>query len=129
MDLVFKAALGAGVVVLLAVPCSLVMFALGGTVPVLIGFAILFGVANGLVTIVRGGLVPEYFGRAHIGRISGAMSAVGLLARAAAPLLVALLLLAVAGYREVMFALVALGFVTALAFAAARRPPPLSDRR
>jgi hypothetical protein len=54
--------------------------------------------------------------------ISGAMSAVGLLARAAAPWLVALLLLAVGGYREVMFALVALGFVTALAFAAARRP-------
>ena len=111
-----------GLVVLLAVPCSLVLFALGGTVPVLIGFALLFGVANGLVTIVRGGLIPEFFGRAHIGRISGAMSAVGLLARAAAPWLVALLLLGVGGYREVMFALAVLGFGTALAFAAARRP-------
>lgn len=111
-----------GLVVLLAVPAALVMFALGGTVPVLIGFAILFGVANGLVTIVRGGLIPEYFGRTHIGRISGAMAAVGLLSRAVAPYAVALLLLGVGGYREVMFALAALGLVTALAFVAARKP-------
>lgn len=109
-----------GVVVLLAVPVALVLFALGRTVPVLIGFALLFGVANGLVTIVRGGLVPEHFGRAHIGRISGAMSAVGLLARAAAPYGVALLLLAVGGYREVMFALAALGVASAAAFALVR---------
>jgi MFS family permease len=111
-----------GLVVLLAVPLALVLFALGGSVPVLIVFALLFGVANGLVTIVRGGLIPEYFGRAHIGRISGAMATVGLLARAAAPYLVALLLLGVGGYREVMFALAGLGLLTALAFAAARRP-------
>lgn len=111
-----------GIVVLVTMPLSLLLFAVGTTVPVLIGFALLFGVANGLVTIVRGGLIPEYFGRTHIGRISGAMSAVGLLSRAAAPFLVALLLLAVGGYREVMFALAALGFAAALAFAAARRP-------
>jgi MFS family permease len=113
-----------GLVVLMAVPAALALFAVGATVPVLIGFALLFGVANGLVTIVRGGLVPEYFGRAHIGRISGAMSAVGLLARAAAPYLVALLLLPLGGYREVMFALAGLGLLTAFAFAAARQLRP-----
>ena len=85
-------------------------------------FAVLFGVANGLVTIVRGGLVPQYFGRAHIGRIGGVMSGVGLLARAAAPLAAAWMLLALPGYREVLLALAALGVAAALAFAAARPP-------
>jgi MFS family permease len=111
-----------GIVVLLAVPGALALFALGGTVPVLVVFALIFGVANGLVTIVRGGLVPDYFGRTHIGRISGAMSAVGLLAGAAAPLLTAWLLLAVPGYREAILALALLGVGAAVAFAAAGRP-------
>jgi MFS family permease len=111
-----------GIVVLAAVPAALVLFALGNTVPVLIVFALVFGVANGLVTIVRGGLVPEYFGRSHIGRISGAMSAVGLLSRAAAPVLTAWLLLVVPGYREAILLLAVLGMGAATAFAAARRP-------
>lgn len=110
-----------GIVVLGAVAAALVLFALGGSVPVLIGFALLFGVANGLVTIVRGGLVPQVFGRAHIGRISGAMSAVGLVARAAAPWGAALLLVALGGYRDVMLLLAALVVAAAVAFAAAVR--------
>lgn len=113
-----------GVVVLAAMPLAMGLFAIGSTVPVLIGFALLFGLANGLVTIVRGALVPEVFGRAHIGRIGGAMSAVGLLARAAAPLLTAWLLLWVAGYREVMGVLALLAAGAAVAFALVRRPGP-----
>jgi hypothetical protein len=54
------------------------------------------------------------------------MSAVGQLSRAAAPLLTAWLLLWVAGYRQVMLALALMGVGAALAFAAARRPKPLS---
>ena len=108
-----------GVVVLLAVPLAFALFALGSALPTMIVFALLFGVANGLVTIVRGGLVPEVFGRGHIGRISGAMSAVGLLARALAPLGAALLLLALSGYRELMLVLAAIGLVSAAAFGAA----------
>jgi MFS family permease len=111
-----------GVVVLAAVPVALVLFAFGTGVPLLIVFALLFGLANGLVTIVRGGIVPEYFGRAQIGRISGAMSAVALLARALAPLGAALLLAAADGYRDVMLVLALLGVIAAFAFAAARRP-------
>jgi MFS family permease len=111
-----------GLLVLLAMPLALVFFALGTGIPALLVFALLFGVANGLVTIVRGALVPEYFGRAHIGRIGGTMSAVGLLSRAAAPLLTAWLLLWLAGYREVMLVLASLGVAAALAFAAAKRP-------
>ena len=91
------------------------------TLPLLL-FALLFGLANGLVTIVRGALVPEYFGRSHIGRIGGAMSAVGLLARAAAPLISAWMLLFLAGYSQVLLALSALGFAAVAAFALARPP-------
>lgn len=115
-----------GAVVLLAIPAALVLFALGHAVPVLIGFALLFGVANGLVTIVRGALVPETFGRAHIGRISGAMAAVAMGARAAAPWLAALVLLALGGYRDLMLLLAAVGVVAVLAFGLAW--PPRRDR-
>ena len=74
------------------------------------------------MTIVRGSLVPEYFGRAHLGRISGAMNVVALLARAAAPLAVAGLLLVLPGYREVLLGLALLGGIALLAFAGARPP-------
>jgi MFS family permease len=111
-----------GIVVLCGLPASLALLAWSTHALALFGFALLFGVANGLVTIVRGGLVPEYFGRRHIGRIGGAMSAVGLLSRAAAPLLVAWWLLWLPGYREVLLVLAALGGAAVLAFAWARPP-------
>ena len=74
------------------------------------------------MTIVRGGLVPEYFGRAHVGRIGGAMSAIGLLARAAAPLAAAGCCWRCRGYRELLLVLAALGFAAVVAFALARPP-------
>ena len=82
----------------------------------------LYGVATGLVTIVRGGLVPEYFGRAHIGRIGGAMSGIGLVARAIGPLAIAWWLLWVPGYDGALLALAGVGVLSVLSFVAARRP-------
>lgn len=114
-----------GAVVLAGLPLSMALFALSSSLPALLVFALLFGVANGLVTIVRGGLVPQYFGRTHVGRIGGAMSGIGLLARAAAPLAMAWLLLVVPGYREVLLVLAGLGLLAVLAFWAAR--PPLAS--
>ncbi len=111
-----------GGVVLAGLPLSLAIFALADGTLALLLFALLFGLANGLVTIVRGNLVPEYFGRAHVGRISGAMSAIALLSRAAAPLLTAWLLLALPGYRELLLGLAALGAVAVVAYALARPP-------
>jgi predicted MFS family arabinose efflux permease len=111
-----------GAVVIAGLPVSLAMFALGRSVTALLGFALVFGMSNGLVTIVRGGLVPLYFGRTHVGRIGGAMSGIGLLARAAAPLLTAWMLLALPGYQEVLAVLAVLGAVAALAFWRARPP-------
>jgi len=110
-----------GLVVLASAPLAFSVFALARSVWALFVFAALFGAANGLITIVRGGLVPEVFGRAQVGRIGGAMSAIGLLARAAAPVAAALLLLALGSYRELALLLAALGVVAVLSFWAARR--------
>jgi MFS family permease len=109
-----------GLFVLAGMPLSTAIFAGSNQVAGLLLFALLFGVSNGLVTIVRGTIVPQTFGHAQLGRISGAMSAIALLSRAAAPLLTAALLLVVAGYRELLLALVGVGIAALLAFALAR---------
>ena len=111
-----------GLMVLGGLPISLAIFALADQMFALLVFALLFGVANGLVTIVRGSLVPEYFGREHVGRISGAMSGITLLARASAPLATAWLLLALSGYRDMLLVLSATGLAAVIAFGFAKKP-------
>ncbi|MEP7296359.1 MAG: MFS transporter [Burkholderiales bacterium] len=111
-----------GLIVLGGLPVSLVIFALADQTVALLVFALLFGVANGLVTIVRGSLVPAYFGRRHVGRISGAMTGISLFARASAPLLTAWLLLVLPGYRELLLVLAGVGIGSVVAFALARKP-------
>ena len=111
-----------GAVVLAMLPAAMALFAVSAGLAGLLVFALLFGIANGLVTIVRGGLVPLYFGRSHVGRIGGLMSAIGLLSRAAAPLLTAWLLLVMPDYRQVMLVLSALGVAAVLAFWRAGAP-------
>jgi len=112
-----------GVVVLCCLPLSLSIFALTHEMAGLLAFAVLFGLANGLVTIVRGSLLPDYFGRAHIGRISGTMTAIALLSRSAAPLATAALLVLLGGhYREMLLVLVGIGLSALIAFALAGRP-------
>lgn len=111
-----------GLVVLAGVPAALAIFAVGDSVLALTAFAVLFGLSNGLVTIVRGSLVPEYWGRAHVGRISGAINLIALLARAAAPLATAALLGAIGGYRGMLIGLTLLGAASVVTFALARKP-------
>lgn len=113
-----------GVAVLMGLPLALALFALATQGWLLALFALLFGMANGTVTIVRGGLVPEYFGRAHLGRISGTMSALDLTARALAPLLTAWLLLVLPGYPQVLGVLAAVAATATLAFMLAGPPRP-----
>src|SRR5574337_871558 len=113
-----------GAVVLAALPLALLLFALGRSLVVLFGFALLFGFANGLVTIVRGGVVPLYFGRTHVGRIGALMSSVGLVARAGAPLAVAWALALLAGYRELLLGLAGASAVAVIAFWLAGPPAP-----
>ena len=105
-----------GMFVLGAMPIGLALLALGQSLGVLLLFALVFGLGNGLVTIVRGGLVPLYWGRGQVGRISGLMSGIGLIARASAPILATALLLVLPGYRELLLVLAGLGVLSLLAF-------------
>ncbi len=111
-----------GLFVMAALPTSLVLFALVDSTIALLAFALLFGTANGLATILRGALMPEFFGRRHIGRISGAMGSVALFSRAAAPLSAAALLSVLAGYRQVLLVMAGFGVVAVFAFWFARPP-------
>ena len=74
---------GAVVFLLQAAAVALLMAAHGG--PPLLIFAVIFGASSGLLTIVRGVAPAEICGRGMIGRLNGAIGAVGGLARAIAP--------------------------------------------
>ncbi|MFN3570690.1 MAG: MFS transporter, partial [Polaromonas sp.] len=108
--------------VLALFPLSLVLFALGREPGVLVAFAVLFGVANGLITIVRSNIVPDFYGREHVGRITGAMSGIALCTRAAAPFLTAWALVGLGGYTGLLWGLVGMGVASLALFALARRP-------
>ena len=110
-----------GTAVLVLLPASLALFAVADSIAALIAFAALFGISNGLTTIVRGNIVPAFFGMRQIGRISAAMSAAALLARAAAPLGAATMLLGLHSYENLGFALAAIGAVAAVSFWGAGR--------
>lgn len=115
-----------GLAMMALLPVSLALFALVDHLTGLLLFALLFGFVNGLITIVRGGVVPEYFGREHVGRISGAMSSITLLVRSMAPLATAWLLLLLPGYRELILALAAVGVASFACLALAGRPRAVS---
>jgi MFS family permease len=117
-----------GLVTLMGMPLGCVLFALGESLAALLLFALLFGMANGVATLVRGGLLPDYFGRAALGRIGGAMSGVAQFARAAAPIAAAAVLLWLPGYRELVLLGAAVAFVGWAAFALAGRPPRSEGR-
>lgn len=111
-----------GLAVLGGMPLGCVLFALGQGLASLLAFALLFGMANGMATLVRGGLLPDYFGRAALGRIGGAMSGVAQFARAAAPLAAAWAFLLLPGYRELVLLLALLAALGWAAFAMAGAP-------
>jgi hypothetical protein len=111
-----------GLVTLTGLPLGVLLFALGNSLPVLLGFALFFGMANGVATLVRGGLLPDYFGRAALGRIGGAMSGIAQALRAAAPLATAGLLVVLPGYRELLLVCAGVGGVGYIAFMLAGPP-------
>ena len=57
----------------------------------LAAFALVYGLGNGMITIVRGAGVAELFGTRGYGAISGALTLITNLAKAAAPLILAFL--------------------------------------
>ena len=82
-------------------------------------FVLAWAVADGLLTIVRAAGTAEILGREGYGAITGALSAVTVLPRTAAPLAVALLWEAAEGYGPVPWLLAATGAVAAAGFLAA----------
>ena len=111
-----------GFFVLGFMPVALLVLATARATPAFLAFALLFGAVNGLVTIVRGTIVPAYWGRGHVGRISGLMAAISLLALAAAPIGAAGLLQLLGGYRPVLAGLALVAVVAFVSYSLARPP-------
>ena len=107
-----------GLATLAGMPLGCLLFALGQSLAALL----LFAMANGVSTLVRGGLLPDYFGRACLGRIGGAMSGMAQFARAFAPLASAWLFVGLPSYRELVLAMAGVGALGWLGFVLAGRP-------
>jgi MFS family permease len=87
-------ALAGAMLILLLLPAHLLWLGM---------FAVLFGAGNGVTTILRGTAIAELFGRERYAELNGALSAPAVLAKAAAPLLLAALWSAT-GEPKIVFA-------------------------
>lgn len=113
-----------GLAAAVLLPLSLLVFAgvdLHGAAFLL--FAVLYGTGNGVMTIVRGAIAVELYGRDHYGAVNGALAAPVLVAKAAGPLLAALMFGAAGHYNGVLALLTAVAVLAVvLLWAATRRP-------
>lgn len=76
-----------------ALPLALLVLLFFGQQAWIVGlFCLLYGLSNGIMTIVRGTIPHALFGSENFGAISGAISGPALVAKAAGPLLLALLM-------------------------------------
>jgi len=91
-------------------------------------FCVLYGLSNGILTIVRGTIPHALFGRDNYGAISGAMAGPTLLAKAAGPLAMALLLQSLPTLAAALAALLAFSMVSLLCFLAAVRDTGTAHR-
>jgi len=120
-----------GRVVVLAFPIALVLLLLlPPTFASLALFATLYGAANGILTIVRGIAVPEMLTREAYGAINSVLAIPGAIAKAIAPLGVALLWAATGSYDGVLVVVLASSTLVVAGFwFAAAQPTRKSDRR
>jgi MFS family permease len=115
-----------GKVVVLLFPIALgLLLLLPPTFASLALFAALYGAANGIITIVRGIAVPEMLTREAYGVINGMLAVPATIAKACAPLGVALLWAAAGSYDMVLTAVLASStlVVAGFWFAAAQIDP------
>jgi predicted MFS family arabinose efflux permease len=97
-----------GSVVVLVFPIALgLLLLLPPTFASLALFAVLYGAANGILTIVRGIAVPEMLTRGAYGAINGVLAIPATIAKAGAPLAVALLWAGAGSYDAVLVAVLA----------------------
>jgi predicted MFS family arabinose efflux permease len=109
-----------GRIVLLALPASLVLLIrFPDSTSALFLAAIYYGCANGIMTIVRAAAVPDLMWRDSYGSINGVLAFPAMAAQALAPLAAALIWSATGGYDAVLWTLLAVSTVAAMAFWAA----------
>ncbi len=127
MDFLFGKRLpatGVGTVTVLLLPGSLVLLMVAGTsVPVLLGFVLMYGAGLGLYTIVRATTPAELFGRDNFGALNGALAAPSLVARAAGPIGASLVMSTSGSYTAAVWMLLAVTLAGAASYwvAVARR--------
>jgi hypothetical protein len=83
--------------------------------PLVCLFVLLWGIGNGMLTIVKGTAIAQYVSRVHAASLNGALGLPLALSRAAAPLGLGWLWSADAGYRNGMWALLAMGVAGVMA--------------
>jgi cyanate permease len=104
-------------------PLSLLLFATTDLDTALfVLFAVLYGTGNGVMTIVRGAIPAELYGRDHYGAVNGALAAPVLVAKAAGPLVAALMYAAAGHYNGVLILLIAAGTLAVVLLWIATRP-------
>ncbi|SNT00562.1 Predicted arabinose efflux permease, MFS family [Noviherbaspirillum humi] len=112
-----------GIVTFSLLPAALLMLlSAGGLRIAVVAFCILYGLSNGILTIVRGTVPQALFGRENYGAISGALAAPALIAKAAGPLAVALVVQATQGPAALLWSLLAVSLASLGFFIAAIRP-------
>lgn len=125
LELAFASRLAASTIGILAMaflPLSLWLLGAAGVHwPMLVAFAVIYGIGNGVMTIVRGAIAAELFGREAYGAINGAMAAPVIVAKAAGPLVAALLFAWLGGYDRTLVVLIVIGAVSAAVFALSTR--------
>jgi predicted MFS family arabinose efflux permease len=105
-----------------ALPAALASILLFGTQAWAVAcFCILYGLSNGVLTIVRGTLPQALFGSDNYGAISGAMAGPSLVAKAAGPVIGALLLGRYAAPEVVLGAMLAVAAASVCFYFAALR--------
>lgn len=106
------------------VPIAMLALATGASSMTLtIVFVLCWGMGDGLLTIVRTAGTAEILGREGFGAVSGALSAITVAPRMAAPLLLALLWEAAGGYGPVPWLLAGVALAVAGGFVVAARQP------
>ncbi|HEX5639892.1 MAG TPA: MFS transporter [Burkholderiaceae bacterium] len=125
LELAFASRLSASIVGILAMaflPLSLWLLAVAGVQwPLLVAFAVIYGIGNGAMTVVRGAIAAELFGREAYGAINGAMAAPVIVAKAAGPLVAALLFAGLGGYDGTLLVLIVIGVISTAVFVLSTR--------
>jgi MFS family permease len=125
LELAFASRVSAAAVGILAMaflPLSLWLLGVAGAQWSLLAcFAVVYGTGNGAMTVVRGAIPAELFGRDAYGAINGAMAAPVTVAKAAGPLVAAVLYSALGGYDETLLVLIAIALLSTVVFVVSTR--------